>query len=164
MDGNGDFQTLMRWPEEEYQNQRMGTERAIRRGLEPDFEARLAKALHMPMPNAKLPSQEDTQWREALGTDEAPKGSLPGAAQQQQPQGQQAQPGLTSKKQAPMVGAVGTPSARTPNMNGRPERPGKKRRYDDTSFSGYGEGYEDDGADGGSDDEALSSRRKRMKG
>lgn len=161
VDGQGDFETLMQWPIEEYQNQRVhGKE--IRRGLENDFEARLAKALKMPVPQAKLPEQENARWTALLGTDEPAKPAVTAVSMSSSQQG--LANSRTEKKDRPGGGGTGSSTGaadRSSNANGRPERANKKRRYLDSSFSGYGEGY-DDGADG-SDDEALSARRKRMK-
>ena len=51
-------------------------------------------------------------------------------------------------------------------LNDRPQRTRKKkRRYDDNSFEGYGEGYEDDdgGEDGGVGDGEARRKKKRKK-
>lgn len=51
-------------------------------------------------------------------------------------------------------------------LNDRSQRTRKKkRRYDDNSFEGYGEGYEDDdgGEDGGGGDGEVRKKKKKKK-
>lgn len=45
----------------------------------------------------------------------------------------------------------------------RPKRETKKRRYNDDSFEGYGEGFEDDRDEPSSDGQSNASRKKRRK-
>lgn len=56
------------------------------------------------------------------------------------------------------------PSPVSGSLSARPERAGKKRRYDDASFEGYAEGYRDDSDCGlGPDDRRNSASRKRRR-
>lgn len=153
VDGEGDFETLMAWPEEEWRNQRVfGKE--ISTGLGGDFEQRLERALRLPAPQAKLSEAENDRWRALLATEEPTKP-------------RQASFGPAMTEVTASVSAT-APSGKAAVRSGRgldrPERSGKKRRYDDASFAGYGEGFVDDALDGSDDDQALSMRRKRFKG
>lgn len=129
---------LVTWPEEEWQNQKV-LGKDVHKGLSTVTVAKLEKAMQMqpgPLPN-------NNEWEDLLGHEK----SKPVAAIADQ-----------SKKPS----HPGTPIARVNGLtNGaraeagksstteliRPKRTGKKRRYDEHSFEGYGEGYVDDDGD-----------------
>ncbi|KAF2094818.1 Rox3-domain-containing protein [Rhizodiscina lignyota] len=143
IDGNGDFQTLLKFPDEEYFNQHVNG-KSVESGLTASWEARLDKALAMPVPQIKLPEPENERWKSLIGTEEPVKLARPLVQ------------GHDSSTTAPAVGS------KQQNASGRPERANKKRRYNDSSFAGYGEGYLDDHLDS-EDDTSLAARRKRVR-
>lgn len=130
---------LVQWPDEEWHNQKvLGKE--VEKGL---GEVLLAKLdLAMKMEPGPVPNNET--WEDLLGhekikpipspADVPMKKSLPIPANTVR---------LSSQNNAPNT--VATPSAEV----ARPKRSGKKRRYDEHSFEGYGEGYVDDDGDPG---------------
>lgn len=144
VDGQSDFENLMIWPDDDYQAKRV-LAKSIENGLRPDFDARLQRALHIPVYQQRLTDQESDRWRTLIGTEEPVKIVRPPG---QPAPAHEVQPNGIVKPAAP--GAV------------RPERSGTKRRYDDSSYVGYGEGYLDDHEDDSDDNKALA-RRKRAK-
>ncbi len=130
---------LADWPEEEWQNQKvMG--RDVSKGLPGATRAKLEKAMRMqpgPVPN-------NTEWEDLLGFEKV--APVP-AVMESAPKG-------VSKKEVPTGKANGvTNGARLKTGKAsaadgpRPKRSGKKRRYDEQSFEGYGEGFVDDEGD-----------------
>lgn len=97
----------------------------------------------------QLPKKEHAEWRHALGLDDAEKKAAPTGPQKT------ATANLLAKT-APGVGLPNSAPASPRMMAGR-ERKGKKRRYDDSSFEGYEDGY----STGGMDDTVAGKRRKR---
>ena len=91
-------------------------------------------------------------WDELLGLNDAKPGNpLPQGPARQLPAGiGMSRPPANAARPAP-VGDV--------SLN-RPRRPTKKRRYNDDSFEGYGEGYDDDDV-GQSPDEDSGNRKRR---
>ena len=124
---------LTLWPEEEWQNQKVGS-KDIQKGLPSGIEAKLEKA--MEMQPGLLPNHNE--WENLLGNDnpktvEATKASK-----------------FPSK---PLPKVNGQANGNTVNVETvRPQRTNKKRSYGDASFegyTGYAEGIEDDDADTG---------------
>ena len=129
---------LATWPEEEWHNQKvLGKE--VHKGLSSATLAKLEQAMQMqagPLPN-------NHEWEDLLGYDKA----KPNTATADQ----------TSKKPAHVENNAKvnglTNGARVDGGKGssselvRPKRTGRKRRYDEHSFEGYGEGYVDDDGD-----------------
>ena len=122
----------------------------------------------------RLPRAEDLQWKSALGLDDsslskaAAAGPAAGNAANTLPSKTAANHFLSKTSPATAVqrSAPASPrgtsasAAGSGTATGRPERSGKKRRYDDASW----EGYDDDGystGDGGSRRGSASKRQKR---
>ena len=101
----------------------------------------------------------NAEWENALGIDKSK-----GIVDESKPKKQE-----TANDMVPSIVKPNgyTNGAATPQTMDaiRPKRAGKKRRYDDESFEGYGEGYDDD--DGDSSDNSrrgsISSRQKRQR-
>jgi hypothetical protein len=97
----------------------------------PDWLAKLDRALQIAP--GRLPVKDSEQWKKLIGTDEAPKAK-------------------TVPEAIKKVGAFSQPlsGGTTPSMQDqalRPARTGAKRRYVESTFKGYGEGFADDGLD-----------------
>ena len=133
---------LTLWPEEEWQNQKiMGKD--VHKGLPSGILAKLDKA--MQMQPGMLP--DNNYWEDLLGHDK-PKPIESNAK--------------ASKLPANTAKTDGHVNGTTTNTEPiRPKRSSKKRRYDDESFEGYGEGFVDDEIDmaGYSSGETQFSRR-----
>ena len=135
----GSFTELLAWPAEEWHNQKVAG-KELSKGLSASTLGRLEQAMKMepgPVPN-------NDEWESILGHEKL-KTAIPNG----EPKGKQTAnaPIKTSKANGRVNGApstVGTPSA---TEVARPKRVGKKRRYDEHSFEGYGEGYVDDEGD-----------------
>lgn len=119
-------------------------------GLSADFSDLLNGAIGGMGPGP-LPAADANKYRAYLGTDETVKAKAP-------------------TEGPPQRGAVS--AAATPNPHAssaasrlaRPERAGSKRQYTDTSFQGYGEGYNDDFAEstGGEDNGGMAAKRRKL--
>lgn len=124
-------------------------------GQEDQLFARLDAALSFAP--GKLPEQEDHQWSRELGLDEpaAAKKGTPLVAPTKTVAGK-----AMGKTHPANFGRNSAPAS--PRNLQRPERQNKKRRYDDSSYTGY-EGFEDDGYSTGGMDDRASSGGKRQK-
>lgn len=136
---------LADWPEEEWQNQKV-TGRHVQKGLSSATMAKLEKAMRMqpgPVPNSN-------EWEDLLGFEKAAAPPLQAVAE------------ATAKNIAPREahtvkanGVTVTNGARlkagkapaSASEVPRPKRSGKKRRYDEHSYEGYGDGFVDDEGD-----------------
>ena len=133
---------LMRWPEEEWQNQKI-IGKDVHKGLPPSIKARVDKAVQMQpgtVPN-------NNEWEDLLGHD---KPKLVDYSAK------------VSRSLNKITKSNGQPNGTsTPTEANRPKRSSKKRRYDDQSFEGYGEGFVDDDLDlgGYSSGDTQFSRR-----
>lgn len=117
---------LTLWPQEEWQNQKVGG-KDVQKGLPPEILAKLDQAMHMlpgPVPN-------NSEWEDQLGHEKI-KSIEHGTKTSKFPQ----------KTIAKSTGQANGASADAEAI--RPKRTGRKRRYDEHSFEGYGEGYVDD--------------------
>ncbi|KAK4506583.1 hypothetical protein PRZ48_000315 [Zasmidium cellare] len=115
-----------------------------------------ALALHP----GRLPPKEHKEYQSMLGLDDPAVGVKPGM--NKVPNG----PVSAVAKTAPATQIRNSAPASPGSMAGRPDRANKKRRYDDASYVGYQEGYEDDGySTGGMDDTGRhgSNAAKRQK-
>jgi hypothetical protein len=158
----GGLVDLINWPDEEWHVQKVSG-KELEKGLSATMLAKLEKAMKM----EPGPVPKNDEWENILGLEKLkPPVPLPeqkgkvavsGTAKQQKMNG-------TAIKTAP-----GTPAA---DEAARPKRTGKKRRYDERSFEGYGEGFvDDDGAnldaDGYTSEEGSrksgASKKKRKK-
>lgn len=145
---------LLAMPDEYYDNINAGQN--IADGLPSGFLERLDKAFNITP--GKLPLHENEKWRSIIGTDEAPKPRPMASAQPRKLSAAHnnvgAGPGQSSILPVSTVKQT------------RPERSGTKRRYIDSSFKGYGEGYaDDDQADStaGEDEGRGGIKKKRRK-
>jgi hypothetical protein len=127
---------LLSYPDEDWNNTFVhGKE--IRKGLNSDL---LQRALHI-VPG-KLPPTEASKWENLLGMDDTVPVKVA-------PKEQLTRPTSTAT----------TTTATTPNPLARPARVSSKRSYQDTSFTGYGEGFGDD--DDGTDEDGAGARKRR---
>lgn len=135
---------LAEFPEEEWQNQKvMG--RDVRKGLSSTSLAKLEKAMRMqpgPIPN-------NNEWEDLLGFEKAaPIQTVvePIPKAQKEKHSIKAN-GLSNGAARLKTGKSSASASASASEAPRPKRSGKKRRYDEHSFEGYGEGFVDD--DGG---------------
>lgn len=128
---------MVQMPDEEW-NLRNLEGKEVQKGLSSGTLAKLEKAMQM-QPG---PLPDNSKWEEVLGIDK-PKPVLAGADPKVRP----------SISTAPTNGLINgyRPHAIntqiTSSEAARPKRTAKKRRYDDSSFEGYAEGFMDDEAD-----------------
>lgn len=137
------FKELISWPEEEWQNQKVGG-KDVHQGLPSATLAKLEKAMQMqpgPVPN-------NNEWEDQLGMEKVKPMEVKGSK-------------LPQPTAAKTNGKVKMTTAETEAEAIRPKRTGRKRRYDERSFEGYGEGFVDDDVDigGYSSGETQFSRR-----
>lgn len=121
-----------------------------------DLFSKLDSALAMTP--GHLPKEEHEKFKSMLGLDDAAAAKpTPNLA----PTKNAAQYAMS--KTHPTVRAFAPASPR--NGLARPERANKKRRYDDSSFPGYNDGYPDDDgySTGGMDERRGSNSKKRRK-
>ena len=145
---------LSMWPEEEWRNQKVGG-KDVQKGLTQNMLAKLDKAMQMqpgPIPN-------NNEWEDLLGH-EKPKPA------EQNPKASKPQNVTTVRTNVQVNGTTANAEAV------RPKRTGRKRRYDEHSFEGYGEGFLDDDVDAGgytsgethaSRKSGSSKKRKKVK-
>lgn len=156
----GELMGLMEWPDEGWYDQRVYG-RELDNALDvtkgrlwrveeeaKDGKGKVERAFTLNP--GRLPKEEDEKWRATLALDEpvsaikAPKSAATPIA------GTNGllKPGLQTGMRA---SAPASPAGLSARGADRPDRAGKKRRYDDTSFEGYEGGWtEDDGlSDGG---------------
>ena len=126
---------LAQWPDEEYYNQHV-LGKDLMQGLPAATLQKLDKAMQM-QPGA-VP--DNHKWEDLLGHEKS------------KPQG------VVIDKTTKASGTIAQPNGGTTIFRGnavraaetedsRPVRAGKRRRYNDNSFEGYAEGFEDDDAD-----------------
>ena len=131
-DGKGmGLKEMSAWPEEEWQNQKVNG-KDLHKGLSSGVLAKLDKAMQMlpgPVPN-------NSEWEDLLGHEK----SKPVDQNAKSAKLQHAPPAKTN-------GQVNGAAANAEAI--RPKRTGRKRRYDEHSFEGYGEGFVDDDVDMG---------------
>lgn len=132
----GELAAIMDFPDEEWQNQKVFG-KGISRGLPDAIQAKLERALKM-VP-AKLPNGLQEKWEDFVNLDDSAKPKpTPSVAPKKPSLSTSTRPGAMPDSQRPSNGP--SPTAES----ARPRRSGKKRRYDDDSFEGYGEGFVDD--------------------
>ncbi|KAI9819937.1 MAG: hypothetical protein M1827_006507 [Pycnora praestabilis] len=131
----GGLMEMVSWPDEEWYNQKVAG-REIEKGFDETLLAKLEHATKMepgPLPNADY-------WKEVLGLDEEKKPPPASETASKRPVAQAAKVtqvnGATPRAAVIVESASGDPA--------RPKRSGRKRRYDEHSFEGYGEGFVDD--------------------
>ncbi len=132
---------MAQWPEEEWHNQKIAG-KDVHKGLPSGTLAKLERA--MLMQPGMVPSSPENDWEDLLGyekvkplptiTEQNPKRALHAEKLKAKPNGQ------INGVRAPVGKEQGAEIV-------RPKRAGKKRRYDEHSFEGYGEGFVDDDGD-----------------
>lgn len=130
---------MAQWPAEEWHNQKVHG-RDIRNGILEGTRQKLEKAMQMqPGP---VPNSADHDWEDLLGNERAKPHPTTDEGLKKAPR---TDTGLRANGQVNGV----RPSTDRVLMTeaNRPKRSGKKRRYDDHSFEGYGEGFLDDEGD-----------------
>ena len=116
-----------------------------------------------------MPKQEHEHWKGQLGLDESMANTGKPTTNAAAPLAPKTAASTFLSKTAPGAAMRSSAPASPRNLAGRPERSGKKRRYDESSYAGYQEGYEDDGySTAGMDDAggrrgsvSASKRQKR---
>lgn len=158
----GELASIMDFPDEEWYNQKVfGKE--VTQGLSDEVKTKLERSLNM-LPG-KLPSAEREKWEDFVNLDDAAKAKTSTTAGQKKPQqAASAKLGIPALPRRPSIAL--SPADRI----ARPERTGKKRRYDDNSFEGYGDGFVDDADRSGystpfaeEDSRAMTAKKKRRR-
>ncbi|KAI0391270.1 Rox3-domain-containing protein [Xylariaceae sp. FL0594] len=147
------FMEMLGIAEEDWQN-RVVSGKHINNGLPPIVQSSLAKA--MTMSRGQVPK---ALWDSSVLGDLAPGATL-----------KKSNLDITARATAPStpsMSAVGTatkPNKPLLSQADRARRLGKKRSYQDSSFEGYGEGYEDDvgGYSTGDGDDRLKLKRRKQ--
>ena len=146
-----ELRSLSMYPDDEYYVHKVqGKELA--NGMSDSMLAKLTKATGMGA--GKLPDKEDRKWKNNLDV------GAPTTV---------AQPPLVSTQKRPSDASPQYPATSpTTSEPGRPSRRGTKRRYNDESFEGYGEGFADDthdtrSLDNDDVDASLAGKRKRRR-
>ena len=106
----------------------------------------------------KLPLGEHEQWKGLLGLDDVKPASAPAIHQPAKPTA-----GRLPVNSVLASGLRSSVPASPKSAALRPERAGKKRRYDESSYTGYAEGYDDDGYATGEGSRRGSTSNKRQK-
>lgn len=121
------------WPEEEWQRQKVDG-KEVQKGLPESVKNNLETAVQM------LPGSvpQNNEWEDLLGIEKL---------KQSDPNTKSAKLTNASKAEKPPNGMRSIMTKAQDADVVRPKRTAKKRRYDDGSFEGYGEGYVDDEMD-----------------
>lgn len=127
------------------------------RNTEEEVFSKLGAAFDMQP--GRLPPKEHKEWQNMLGLDDNAGGAKLAAGKV--PNG----PVSAIANTAPAAQFRNSAPASPGSMAARPlhDRAGKKRRYDDSSYVGYSEGYGDDGDSGVDDMGRRGSNAKRQK-
>lgn len=148
-----ELSNLIQYPDEEWNIQKVyGKE--MERGLSEKVMADLEKAVRM-LPG-RLPEEEQERWDNFLNEPVEPKKKDVPLADDKG----------GAPKSRPMTGESALYHGGMFSEPLRPQRQGTKRRYNEDSFEGYGEGFVDDGADSASftdDGDARTMKKKRRK-
>ena len=144
---------MAQWPEVEWQNQKVAS-KEVSKGLSASALSALDKAVKL----EPGPVPRNEEWENILGHEKVKHGGPPSPRP-----GHKIADAMGSKKPARTNGFVN--GAGQEQGDGiRARRSGKRRRYDDESFEGYGEGFVDDDredAGGYSSDERASKKKRR---
>ena len=155
----GGLVELIAWPEEEWHVQKV-VGKEIEKGLPANIQAKLEKALKL----EPGPVPRNDEWESILGLEKL-KQTGPGIDLKSK------DPSQPTKKVNGNANGMGLViNASTGAEAIRPKRSGRKRRYDEHSFEGYGEGYVDDdgavsngGYSSGEGSRISSSSKKKRK-
>lgn len=110
------------------------------------------------MAPGRLPKREHDSWASMLGLDDA----IAGRATPALPPTATRNPVLSKTAPSTVFRSSAPASPRDVAGALRPERTGKKRRYDESSYKGYQEGYDDDGYSTGGGSAGGHKRQKRL--
>ncbi|KAF4549491.1 Rox3 mediator complex subunit-like protein [Elsinoe fawcettii] len=161
---DGELMGFLEWPDEGWYDQRVyGRELEVANdpvkgrlwrdeGENPGGKGKVERAVTMAV--GRLPREEDDKWRATLALDEPAAAKAP--AKTAQPPNGMLKPGLLNTG----VRASAPASPMNRSAVDRPDRSGKKRRYDDASFEGY-EGPWDEGGYMSSDSRGNKGKRRR---
>lgn len=146
---------LMEWPDEGWYDQRIHGKELDSWESHP-IMSKLGRALQMNP--GRLPSDEHDKWKNLLSLEDNAK-TTPSLAPSKNP----AQQAMLKSQSSTMRASA--PASPRMTHGARPDRPNKKRRYDENSYHGYNDGYgDDDGySTGGLDDKRSSASKKRRK-
>ncbi|KAL8798842.1 MAG: hypothetical protein Q9182_006345 [Xanthomendoza sp. 2 TL-2023] len=147
---------MAQWPAEEWHNQNIHG-RDVRNGLS---EATMQKlGLAMQMQPGTVPSTAENDWDDLLGGEKAkPVSTLDERVKKP------VRPDMGVKPNG-QINGIRSQAGKVPMTEAnRPKRAGKKRRYDDHSFEGYGEGFLDDDGEVHVEPEGNSSDDGSRKG
>ncbi|OQE43084.1 hypothetical protein PENCOP_c003G06540 [Penicillium coprophilum] len=146
----GSLRYMTLWPEEEWQNQKVHGKAIKTSDMDSALQNLQSRAMQMepgPIPNNDF-------WEDILGHEKPVKNPAPGET------GKKAAP-------APTAGRPSIQSYTASPQSQEAERPrpsrGRKRHYDDNSFSGYGEGFVDDDDDPGFYSNGEGTGKKKRK-
>lgn len=144
---------LAAWPDEEFHNQRVAG-KDVMQGLPAATLEKLEKAMLM----QSGPVKDNNKWEDLLG-----HGSV-------KPVGTASDKKGKAATAQPIAQVNGNRTDHTKVLDAediRPKRAGKRRRYDDNSYEGYAEGFEDDDAEvfggGGNSSDDHSRRGSALK-
>ncbi|KAF2428826.1 mediator complex, subunit MED19 [Tothia fuscella] len=145
---------LLNIPQEEWVKRHSG-KKSIRNGMTPDILNLLDSAVEMAP--GKLSDKEGEKYKKLMSVDEPPKAKV--AAQPLQ------KSGVVSQAQSGHPSAAPSPNLKAQNLGqiARPARAGAKRRYNDTTFKGYGEGFVDDDMTNMSEEESREAGLRQQK-
>jgi hypothetical protein len=134
----GSLMDLVQWPDEEWEIQKVAG-KELAKGLSSATLAKVEKAMKL-VPG---PVPKNDEWENILGLEKL-KGTIPTVETK-------VRPGLpATSRMAKTNGHFNGMTVQTQATAGdvaRPKRTGRKRRYDEHSFEGYGEGFVDDEGD-----------------
>ena len=157
-DQPGSLLETTEWPAEEWFSQKVAGKPA-QLGLGENIMAKLKLA--MSMEAGPIPGFDATILGIEAGEPEAKAAVLQQNANPTAPVGNGTSLRASSKAATPVAAMSITGTAEPP----RPKRTGKKRRYDEHSFEGYGEGYvDDDGEPAGAERVDVSSDAEGKRG
>ncbi|KAI1811052.1 Rox3 mediator complex subunit-domain-containing protein [Poronia punctata] len=146
-----EFMQLLAIAEEDWQN-RVVSGKGIERGLPPAVQSNLTKATHMARGQISK-----SVWDASVLGELAPSAGKKANMEQVQRATAPSTPAMSA------AGAAQKPNKPLVSQADRARRLGKKRSYQDSSFEGYGEGFEDDagGYSTGDGEERLSKLKRR---
>jgi hypothetical protein len=144
-------------PGEDFYNQRVSG-KEVSKGLSSATQSRLSKALQLEP--GIVP--RNAEWENILGHDKT-KGPVDEKSKKAEIRKDSVQ--ANPAKANGHINGAGITQGQ--GESARPKRIGKRRRYDDESYEGYGEGYDDDAPEDYSSDEgsrrSSGSKKKRQK-
>ena len=130
---------MTQWPDEEWHNQK-AYGRDVWNGLSEATMRKLGSA--MQMQPGLVPNTNEHDWEDLLGNEKV----KPLPTVDEKPK-KKARTESAAKANGQSNGVITATEKAAANEANRPTRTGKKRRYDEHSFEGYGEGFVDDEGD-----------------